>query len=42
MKPNLARAGLWAAVLAALAAVFAAYLNPHLTVDLANRLWSCF
>ena len=42
MKPNLARAGLWAAVLAGLAAVVAAYLNPHLTVDLANRLWSCF
>jgi hypothetical protein len=27
---------------AALAAVFAAYLDPHLAVDLANRLWSCF
>ena len=27
---------------AALAAVFAAYLNPHLAVDLANRVWSCF
>jgi hypothetical protein len=42
MKPGLARLGLWAAVLAALAAVFMAYLNPHLTLDLANRVWSCF
>ena len=32
--------GLLAAV--ALAAVFAAYLNPHLVVDLANRVWACF
>lgn len=31
-----------AAVLAALAAVFAAYLNPHLAADLANRVWACF
>jgi len=29
------------AVAAALAAVFAAYLNPHLVVDLANRVWAC-
>ena len=29
-------------VAAALAAVFAAYLNPHLVVDLANRVWACF
>ena len=28
--------------LAALAAVFASYLNPHLVVDLANRVWACF
>jgi len=27
---------------AALASVFAAYLNPHLVVDLANRVWACF
>jgi hypothetical protein len=32
----------WSAALAALAAVFAAYLNPHLMVDLANRVWACF
>ena len=30
------------AVVAALAGVFAAYLNPHLVVDLANRVWACF
>ena len=35
-----AAGGLLAAV--ALAAVFAAYLNPHLVVDLANRVWACF
>ncbi len=33
---------IWALALAALAAVFAAYLNPHMAVDLANRVWSCF
>jgi hypothetical protein len=22
--------------------VFAAYLNPHMAVDLANRVWACF
>jgi hypothetical protein len=27
--------------LAALAAVFMAYQNPHLAVDLANRAWAC-
>ena len=25
-----------------LVAVFLSYLNPHLAVDLANRLWACF
>ena len=33
---------LWAGVVAALAAVFMAYLSPHLVVDLANRVWACF
>lgn len=33
---------LWAAVALALAAVFAAYLDPHLMVGLANRVWACF
>jgi hypothetical protein len=32
----------WAAALAVLAGVFAAYLNPHVVVDLANRVWACF
>lgn len=32
----------WIAALGALAAVFAAYLQPALMVDLANRVWSCF
>ena len=33
---------LWLVIAAALAAVFVSYLNPHLAVDLANRVWSCF
>ncbi|HEX6722248.1 MAG TPA: hypothetical protein VF107_11810 [Burkholderiaceae bacterium] len=33
----------WGVVAAlALAAVFMAYMNPHLMVDLANRIWACF
>jgi hypothetical protein len=32
----------WAAVAAALALTFAAYLQPSMVVDLANRLWACF
>jgi hypothetical protein len=32
----------WTAAALALAAVFAAYLNPHLAVNLANQIWSCF
>ena len=42
MKPRWVRAGAWGAALLALAAVFAAYLNPHLAMELANQLWSCF
>jgi len=40
--------GLWrrllggAAVLVALAVVFVSYLNPHLALDLATRVWACF
>jgi hypothetical protein len=40
--------GLWrrllggAAALAALAVVFVSYLNPHLALDLATRVWACF
>ncbi len=32
--------GIGAAAL--LGAVFMAYRDPHLVVDLANRLWACF
>ncbi len=32
----------WAGALTTLAAVCASYLNPHLMLDLADRLWSCF
>lgn len=37
-----ARIALWTAALAALAATALAYLNPHLMVDLAARVWACF
>ena len=40
MSPG--RIALTALVLLVLAGVFAAYLSPHLVVDLANRVWSCF
>ena len=30
------------AVLAVLAATFAAYLSPHMALDLAARVWACF
>jgi hypothetical protein len=42
MKLAPLRIVVWASVAAALAAVFMAYLNPHVVVDLANRVWSCF
>ncbi len=32
----------WTVVLLTLASVFAAYLSPHMVVDLATRVWSCF
>ncbi len=32
----------WALVVLALAAVFAAYLELELAVDLAARVWACF
>jgi hypothetical protein len=31
-----------AAVAGALVLGFAAYLNPHLAVELANTVWACF
>jgi hypothetical protein len=36
------KAGAYATAALVLAAVFAAYLNPHLVVDLASRVWACF
>jgi len=32
----------WTVAAVALLMVFAAYRNPHVVVDLANRLWACF
>ncbi|HEV8312148.1 MAG TPA: hypothetical protein VGQ23_03715 [Burkholderiaceae bacterium] len=32
----------WVAALAALAAVFAAYLRPDMVFALATQLWNCF
>ena len=43
MKPNTLPRIVWGAAAAALlAAVCAAYLNPHTVMDLATRVWSCF
>ena len=42
MKPQHLRLLGWAATFVVLALVFASYLNPHLAVDLANRVWACF
>ena len=42
MKPNARRALAWTTATVLLAAVFLSYLNPHLVVDLASRVWACF
>jgi hypothetical protein len=42
MKQRWRRISMGMAVAAVLAATFAAYLSPHLAVDLANRVWACF
>ncbi len=42
MKTVWIRLGLWAAALTVLALVFVSYQQPHLAVDLANRVWACF
>jgi hypothetical protein len=42
MSPRLLHWAGWAAALAALALVFAAYLDPHFVVDMAGRVWACF
>lgn len=36
------RPAVYAAALLVLALVFTSYLNPHLVVDLASRVWACF
>jgi hypothetical protein len=36
------RAAAWSAAALALALVFTAYFDPHLMVDVANRVWTCF
>ena len=36
------RVAAWAAAAVVLAAVFASYLNPHMALDIANRVWACF
>jgi len=48
-RPQVAREGskwrrgvVWGAALIALAGVFAAYLNPHFAVQIANAVWACF
>lgn len=40
--PRLARALAFSAGALALAAVFMAYLDPHLMRELASRAWACF
>lgn len=42
MKPGWLRLLGWAGASVALATVFAAYLSPHVVVDLASRVWACF
>jgi hypothetical protein len=36
------RVAAWAVAVVVLAAVFASYLNPHMALDIANRVWACF
>ena len=36
------RAAAWSAAVLVLALVSLSYFNPHLMLDLADRLWSCF
>ena len=42
MKPRATRLGLALLAASALGTVFLSYVNPHLMVDLANRVWACF
>ena len=36
------RLAMWLAAAAVLALVGAWYMNPHMVLDLADRLWACF
>jgi hypothetical protein len=40
--PSMRRLVGWTVAVAVLAAVFASYLDPHLALDVANRVWACF
>jgi hypothetical protein len=42
MAHLLARTAAWSIALAALAGVFAMYLQPEFIVGLANQVWACF
>jgi hypothetical protein len=42
MKARATRVGIALPAAAALSAVLVAYLNPHFSVNLANRVWACF
>jgi hypothetical protein len=41
MKTPWHRLGRGLIVVVVLGATFAAYLSPHMAVDLANRIWGC-
>lgn len=42
MTPRSRRLLAWTGAAIALGAVFVAYLQPALMVELANQVWSCF
>jgi len=39
---RLRRLAIWTGALAALLTVFSLYLQPDLSVTLANQIWACF
>lgn len=42
MRGHWHRALLWLGAALALCLVALSYLNPHLALEMANQLWSCF
>lgn len=43
VKPKMVhRVLIWGAAIAALGAVFMAYIRPEFMVELANQIWLCF